>query len=422
MLANYLSAVRSFDRNVRLLLIAVCLEKVGYPGMFALLFNLYLARLGYGAEFIGLVNGTGILLYAAVCLPTGPLIRRWGARTSLIVGLASSASGMALAPFGEFLPEPWRAAWLMTCFSIAWFTAAPYIISLAPYLMSVTDVQNRNHVLSVWSAITPAAVFVGSLIGGALPGIFAWVFNTTDADPAIFRYSLWVASGIFLLSIPVMLRTSKGDERIETSSSTGAAAASPLLLIAVITFASILMNSGESIGKSFFNLYLDARLFVPVAQIGVIMAVGQLLAIPATLSIAVISHRWSRERIIFGGMLFSGLCLIPLALIPHWAAAALAYMALITLTSVARPVLLFYAQEAVTLDWRTTVSSAMSMAYGVNLAVISTGGGYIIANLGYPLYYLIGAALAVCGALFFWYFVAAPRRPRDISTQPATLG
>jgi hypothetical protein len=28
----------------------------------------------------------------------------------------------------------------------------------------------------------------------------------------------------------------------------------------------------------------------------------------------------------------------------------------------------------------------------------------------------------VCGALFFWYFVAAPRRPRDISTQPATLG
>jgi hypothetical protein len=71
----------------------------------AVLLNLYLLRLDYDAEFIGLVNGATALVFTLFCLPAGALGTRWGSRRIMIVGVNSVAMGGGLLPLVEWRPS-----------------------------------------------------------------------------------------------------------------------------------------------------------------------------------------------------------------------------------------------------------------------------------------------------------------------------
>ena len=75
MAANYVKALRLFGRDVRLYLITAALVGFCWQGIYVVLFNLYLLRLGYGPEFVGLVGAVGLLAYAVLSLPAGALGR-----------------------------------------------------------------------------------------------------------------------------------------------------------------------------------------------------------------------------------------------------------------------------------------------------------------------------------------------------------
>lgn len=129
MTTTYLQRLRGFSRDVRLFLVTSLLTGFCFMGVYFLLFNLYLMRLGYGPEFIGLANGAGLLVSAISSLAAGELGRRWGARRTMIAGLAGLVLGLALAPLGEFLPAALRDAGLLLTYSLAWVGMALYIVN-----------------------------------------------------------------------------------------------------------------------------------------------------------------------------------------------------------------------------------------------------------------------------------------------------
>jgi hypothetical protein len=97
---TYLNTLPLLNRCGHMLLLSHFFIGMGYLGIYVVLFNLYLARLGYGAEFIGLVNGLAVLTYALLCVPAGLLGKQWGFfstatpdvyRNSLFVGAAIMA-------------------------------------------------------------------------------------------------------------------------------------------------------------------------------------------------------------------------------------------------------------------------------------------------------------------------------------------
>ena len=108
MATTYMQRLRGFSRDVRLFLVTSVLTGFCFIGVYLVLFNLYLVRLGYGPEFIGLVNAAGMFIFAISSLPAGALGRRWGARRTMIVGIAGLALGLALASLAEFLPAALR--------------------------------------------------------------------------------------------------------------------------------------------------------------------------------------------------------------------------------------------------------------------------------------------------------------------------
>ena len=72
--SHYLQTLRLFHRDIRLFLVSAAVVGLAWDGVRAVVLNLYLLRLGYGPEFIGVVNSAGALVFALSCLPA-----RWAA-------------------------------------------------------------------------------------------------------------------------------------------------------------------------------------------------------------------------------------------------------------------------------------------------------------------------------------------------------
>src|SRR5919204_5087918 len=70
--------MRPFNRSIHLWLLGFAIAGFTYFGVQAVLFNLYLLRLGFGPQFIGLLVGSGQVLFALAALPASTLGQRIG--------------------------------------------------------------------------------------------------------------------------------------------------------------------------------------------------------------------------------------------------------------------------------------------------------------------------------------------------------
>src|SRR5438128_12086779 len=70
-------------------------------GIYAVVLNLYLLRLGYGAQFVGAVNGVGLLAYGLFSLAAGWLGSRFRTRRMIALGLAWMVAGACALPLVE---------------------------------------------------------------------------------------------------------------------------------------------------------------------------------------------------------------------------------------------------------------------------------------------------------------------------------
>jgi predicted MFS family arabinose efflux permease len=412
---SYLNTLRLLSPDGHRLVLAQSLGFAGYVGIYVVLFNLYLSRLGYGTEFIGLANGIAIFCHAFLCLPAGALGRQWGVRRAVMMGTGVAGLGLALLPLAELMTGDVRSIWIIVTYTLAWGGAAFYLVNNVPFLIAVTDIRARNHIFSMAAAMGAIAAFAGSLAGGLLPGLFApWLSLSLDL-PDAYRYSLLVGAAVWLLMLLPLQRTAIVQPEETTATGTSASKA-PYLLIVIMVLFTLLRVSADGTGRNFFNVYLDAGLQVPTATIGMIMAFGQLLAVPAALVMPLLAARWGRERTIALFTFGLALCLVPMASIPNWGAAAFSYMTLVALVAVIAPLSTVFSQEAVHPSWRSTMSGAFMMANGLGLAWTAIGGGYIIASAGYATLYWLGALLAALSAMLFTgYFFVTTRRARRLA-------
>jgi len=400
--------LRLFNRDVRLFLIAVALLRFAtFGGIYTVLFNLYLLRLGYGPEFVGLVNAVGMLASAIFSMPAGALGRRWSPRRVMIVGLSLVAVGYGLLPMAEFALPAWREGWIIATYFVAWLGATLYLVNSHPFLMAITGAEERNHAFSIRAALRLVA-FAGSLVAGLLPGFLGARLGVSLDDPAPYRYPLLIAAVMLIPAVLVLLATSEVSSAPTYRRLSGAGPA-PYGLIALLALVGLFRQAGSSAAMTFFNVYLDAGLHVPTVQIGTLSAASNLVAVPAALATPLLMERWGNGRTYLSASLATALSLLPLALIPHWGAAGLGYIGMIALGSITFPAFSIYEMEIVSPDWRPTMSGAISMATGIGRSVIALTGGYIIATVGYRSFFLTAIVLTTVGALLFGACFRVPR-------------
>jgi MFS family permease len=375
--------------------------------------NLYMLRLGYGPELIGVINSAGALAFALSCLPAGALGTRWQSRRLLVVGVGLLAASFGLLPLAELFTPPGSTAWLIAITALGHIGLALYLVNGLPFMMAATRPEYRSHAFSIHMAVVPLAAFAGSLLGGILPGVVAAGTGLPVEAAATYRLPLLLAALLLIPGIAVLLGTRTVDDG-QTSTAPAPesvlqSSRAPLGLILAIGLTMALRFGGRGILVTFFNVYLDDGLAASTALIGSLSAAGQLLAVPAALSAPLLVARGGNARTVSWGTVGMALCLLPLALVPHWALAGLGFVSSTALFSVTVGPIRVFSQELVAPRWRASMASAFMMGAGIAFAVVSLLGGFAITAFGYQTLFLIAAGLMAAAGLFFWWYFRLPR-------------
>ena len=164
-------------------LIAASMVGFSYFGFVSVLLNLYLLRLGYGTDFIGMVNGSTALAFALSSLPAGAIGSRFGMRRGATGGMCFLAAGVMLVPTMALLPVgvPPRDVGIIAMRVLSGIGFSLYMVNSYPYLVAATDARDRPYAFAMLAAIPPVAGFAGSVVSGALP---VWVANGLGLDTA----------------------------------------------------------------------------------------------------------------------------------------------------------------------------------------------------------------------------------------------
>lgn len=403
----YLRRLALLGRDVRWFLVSSAL--FGFTimnGIYPVLYNLYLLRLGYTPAFVGTVNAVGLLAFALSAFPAGAIARRMGLHRAMALGVALAAVCSGLQPMVEFLPRVWYVPWLLGYRVLGSVGFALYMVNSVPFLSDATTPPERPHVYSARMAFDTLSGFLGSLSGGLLPGWVASWLGTTLAHPAPYRWSLFAAAGLCLPGVAALLAV--GEKRSRGKAGPGAVVlpegTAPVALIALMALVVLLRTSSFGTTLTFFNVYLDDGLGVSTARIGAITAIIQLTAVPVVLIMPRLIARWGPHRVILNGSLGVAASMLPLSLISHWAAAAVGRLGVYVLSSVVDPALSIYQMELVPPRWRPLMAGATSTAVGIGWTALAFGGGYLITWLDYRALFLGAGVLTAGGALLFWLF------------------
>ncbi|MFP6591964.1 MAG: MFS transporter [Candidatus Latescibacterota bacterium] len=429
MIQGYLAAWPQFSRNSRLFLLSATIAGFSYSGIYFLLANLFLVRLGYDEQFIGVFVATGALSFAMSSLPAGVVGRRWGCRRAMTVGYAFLACGLALVSLAPLFAEPWRARWLIATCALRELGNAFYLVNANPFLMESTSQRERGHVFSSRGAVVPLAGFFGTLIGGVLPArIAGWTGRSTE-DPMTYLLPMLIGGLLLLPGLLALLST-----RTETESSATAeppapgrepttslrplrpqVTEGPIAAILIMTLVGALYICAMAASMSFFNLYMDRDLGVSTSRIGTIIACGQLLAVPVALTMAGLARRIGYAAAFGCSAAGVALCTLPMGLLPVWWAAGAGAIGITVMSAIAFPAITVYQQELVEPDWRPIMSGAYLMSIALGWTVMASVGGYLIKAEGYRFLFLLGSGLSAAGVVIFTLY--AVRRARRLAKE-----
>src|SRR5579864_3046505 len=194
---HYARQFAQFQRNARLYLISNVLSGIT-TGILLLLYNLYLASLGYRADFIGLVLfvvtiGAGLAIFpAGLCVDrfSGKAILIW---SSVLIGVA----GIGQILFTQPVP-------LLVSGFIAGIAGAFLLVINTPFLTTNSTPEERPHLFSLNIVLGLITIVVGKALGGALPLWFRdipWLMSPTSfwgllaaqPEPRTYQLSLLLA-------------------------------------------------------------------------------------------------------------------------------------------------------------------------------------------------------------------------------------
>jgi MFS family permease len=399
-------------------------------GVYSVLFNLYMLRLGYGAEFVGVVNSSGLLAFALLSLPAGLMGRRWGIKRAMLVGVVLMIAGAVLVPLTELIAAPGQGIGLISGYVAIMSGLAFFFVNGTPFIMGSTSAADRNRIFSWQMALLSVAAFAGSLVGGGLPEFLGGILNLSTDHATPYRYALLLGGLLLLPAIPMMAAAHDVDPRlaekraggVQISQEMPAVALAPVILIAMLVFVRFFQVSGAATTSIFFNVYLDTDLNVPTTQIGLIAAMGRLVAIPIALMVPWMARRWGNATLVLWAGIGTMLSFLPLALAPYLSAAAIGFIGVVGLSAIRYPAFMVYSMELIAPEQRGLVAGAGEMAAGLCFAAIALGGGYLAEAMGFRMLFWVAFALSAVGTIIFWSCFASPSRQRLLRPAQSAVG
>ncbi len=397
-----LPSMHDFGRDARLLIVITGILAISFFGLYALLRVIYVLRLGYGPEYVGIFSATGALTYMSMGVPSGALGARLGTRKAMLIGAHILIVGMIMLPLAEYMPLALRDFWPFFSQVILTSGWSMCNVNLVPALMASTTEWTRNSAYALSSAFRETGTLVGTFVGGLLPGMFAGLLAQSLDDPAPYRLALWVGAALASVALIPLRRIKKAAAPVTKKHTGKPRSPAPILPIALMSVYIFIRHAGWATCQSFCNAYMDADLHLSTSAIGLITSGVQVVAIIASLLTPRVMARYSNSGALLIATVGVALGLLPLGLFPHWVAAGIGRTGYQISTAMWIPILQVFQMELVDPEWRAITYGISSMAMGLGFGALSLAGGYIIHAFGYRSIFLVGAALELVSAVVLW--------------------
>lgn len=401
-LRDYADQLRRFSANARLFLLSVFGMGLA-SSIFSLFLNIYLLRLGYKQDFIGLMAAIPPLVTASLSVPAGLVSDAIGHRRALILGVALSGLG-ALGIVLFTGSEP-----LVLAIGILGLGGALLQVVSAPFMIEESQESERTHLFSVQFALQTLAGFVGSFVGGALPPLFAHGFSLTESTATVYQMTLAVGVGLIGLSVLPLIRM--------RSASTGHSRAGlqwnlkiPTGLVFKLILPNMILGLGAGLFIPFMNVFFKLQFHISDALLGTLFAWGAVGMGIASLAGPPLAQRLGKVRTIVWTQALSIPFLVAMAFVPILWVSALAFVLRYALMPMSAPIYSLFVMERVAPEDRATVNGWSTMAWNLFFAGSAWLSGQLQVLWGFePIFVIVCAVYSFSIALQYWLFMPLER-------------
>ncbi|MCC7353087.1 MAG: MFS transporter [Anaerolineae bacterium] len=392
---DYVLAVRAFSHNARMYLLAATFLSVAMA-VHAVLYNLYLLTLKYDEIMVGQVSAATALGVALGGPPAGLLYDAWGGKRTFTLATAAIALTMALRSLA--VTPFWLLAWAF----LNGLASALFFVSIFPFITGQSSPRERSHLYSMNTVVWAGFGMVGSLLGGYLPGFFAFGQASSGAL-APQRASLLVAAGLGLLAVwplaSVRLVAQTPSQKGATGQERGNGRDWPAIGKGGLVMFGLGLITGLT--SPFYNVYF-ARIFQAGSElVGNLFTLSQFMMLLASLMLPFLVHRWGLVQ----GPILVAMAAAPLTLamgLPLPLVVVPAFLLSVGLARLMDTPLQNLLMEAVHPSDRGTMSGVRLITnYGAQ-ALAGWLGGQLIVGYGYFSLFAAAAAITLAVALLVW--------------------
>jgi len=367
--------------------------------VFFFLYNLYLLKLGFRENFLGLMSGLMTAANIAGSILSVFAIQRFGLRRTLMVSFTLVAGLSALRAVATSGPA------LLVLAFLGGLAVSVWPVALAPSIASVTTERSRPRAFSFICASGISIGIFGSLAAARLPG---WLLRLhwASSDIASYRASLLIGCAIVLLSLWPLARVKMSaapppsERRLHRPS--------PVVLRFLIAI--FVWNLGTGVFNPFTSVFF-ARMRMPVERIGYVFSSSQLAQVVAILCAPFVFRKFGTIRAIWGMEMATALGLVALAAAggPLWAAAA--YTGYMAFQYMSEPGMFTLLMDSVTVGERNGASALNFLVSFAGQAIAASAAGWMLARFGYPPVLAAGASICIAAA----FLLRALRRTSQVS-------
>jgi MFS family permease len=409
-----MSRVRQFTPNARKFLAFQFFLALN-TGIYGVIFNLYLLKLGYHEDFMGLLLGVIFVSAGLLALPAAMVCDRIGRRKTLLLSSALMVLSLAL------LYTITTGEMLIFASVLDGIATGAMAVASSPFMAENSSRDERIHLFSMNSVVMMSSSVLGSLAGGILPGWFAGLAGENIESVLPYRFTLYLSLAAVLLTIvPLLLIKEKNRpllDRKERFSLVARVIRSPN--VQRLVFVNMLIGIGAGMVVPFFNVYFYKVLQSTTGEIGLIFSVGQIVMVAGLLIIPMLVGRFGKVRTIALTELLSIPFLILIALTMNIYLAAVGYIMRMTLMNMANPAISSFNMEIVAEQERATVSSLTQTGWYLLYAISTFISGIMMSRGSYLLPFLITCVVYVIAAVAYYVFFLRIERTAIMATVPA---
>ena len=397
---SWFSKAGGFSRPARLFLVATVIDGIVFSA-WGLFFNFYILERGFGREFLGLLNAMPSISALLLGIPIGALSDRIGRKRAMLLGVGISVACMGLE---VTLLQP--ALILLVAF-VAGLGSMLYYLSQAPFMMKVSNRENRTLLFSLNFGLITLSGAVGNLFAGQLPGLFGDLLNVAPRSATAYQAVLLTSVALSLLTL-VPLAFIKEPKTAPEAIKAGETAVSPWRVALrpqtlQLALPNLLIGFGAAILIPYMNVFFLDRFALPDRQLGLLFSLSALLTGFGSVLAPRLENRLGGK--IRSVVLTQGASLIFLMLVgfsPYLLLVSISFLFRGTLMNMAVPLYRAFVMEHTREREQGTVNSVVELAWQVGWAVGPYLSGVVQESYGFtPLFLTTGTVYALSIA-FTW--------------------